>query len=154
MRSITLREPTRQMFNPGRDMERFINSMWGGSLRDRSEADSMCGTWVPPVNILERENGIEITVEMPGIEAQAVDVTVEDGVLSIKGERQFEEAAEGETYHRVESSFGAFERRFTVPTTVDSTKIEATFKNGVMTLALPKREESKPRTVKVKVEAN
>ena len=153
MRSITLREPMRQMANPGRDMERFINSMWGGSLRDREEGDSMCGSWQPAVNILERENGIEITIEMPGVEAKDVDVTVEDGVLSIKGERQFEEVAEGETYHRVESNFGAFERRFTVPTTVDSTKIEATFKNGVMTLALPKREESKPRTVKVKVEA-
>lgn len=154
MRSITLREPMRQMFNPGRDMERFINSMWGGSLRDRDEADSMCGTWVPPVNILEREDGVEITIEMPGVETKDVEVTVEDGVLSIKGERRFEDAAEGETYHRVESSFGAFERRFTVPTSVNPGKIEARFKNGVMTLALPKREESKPRTVKVKVESN
>ena len=154
MRSITLREPMRQMFNPGRDMEGFINSMWGGSLRDRDEADSMCGTWVPPVNILEREEGVEITIEMPGVDAKDVEVTVEDGVLSIKGERQFEDAAEGETYHRVESSFGAFERRFTVPTSVNPGKIEARFKNGLMTLALPKREESKPRTVKVKVEAN
>ncbi len=154
MRSITLREPMRQMFNPARDMERFINSMWGGSLRDRDEADSMCGTWVPPVNILEREDGVEITIEMPGVDAKDVEVTVEDGVLSIRGERQFEEATEGETYHRVESSFGAFERRFTVPTSVNPGKIEARFKNGVMILALPKREESKPRTVKVEVEAN
>ncbi len=107
-----------------------------------------------PVNILEREDGVEITIEMPGVDAKDVEVTVEDGVLSIRGERQFEEATEGETYHRVESSFGAFERRFTVPTSVNPGKIEARFKNGVMTLALPKREESKPRTVKVKVEAN
>jgi len=154
MRSITLRDPTRKMFNPGRDMERFINSMWGGNLGNQDEADSMCGTWVPPVNILEREAGVEITIEMPGVDAKDVEVTVEDGVLSIKGERHLEEAAEGEAYHRVESSFGAFERRFTVPTSVNPGKIEARFKNGVMTLALPKREESKPRTVKVKVEAN
>lgn len=154
MRSITLRDPKAPMFNPSRDMERFINSMWGGSLRNQDDTDSLCGTWVPPVNILERESGIEITVEMAGVEAENVDVTVEDGVLSIKGERKFEEVGEGETYHRLESTFGAFERRFTVPTSVDPGKIEATFKNGVMTMALPKREESKPRTVKVKVEAN
>lgn len=154
MRSITLRDPMARRFNPTRDMERFINSMWGGSLRNHDDADSLCGTWVPAVNILERESGIEISVEMPGVEAEKVEVTVEDGVLSIKGERIAEEVAEGETYHRVESTFGAFERRFTVPTSVDPGKIEATFKNGVMTLALPKREESKPRTVKVKVEAN
>ena len=154
MRSITLREPMKQMFNPGRDMERFINSMWGGSLRSQDEADSMCGTWVPPVNILEREDGVEITIEMAGVDAKDVEVTVEDGVLSIRGERHFEEATEGETYHRVESSFGAFERRFTVPTSVDPGKIEAKFKNGVMAMVLPKREESKPRTVKVKVESN
>ena len=154
MRMITTREPMRQMFNPSRDMERFISSMCGGSVKDRSEADSMCGTWVPSVNILERESAVEITVEMPGIEAKEVEITVEDGVLSIKGDRLFEEAVDGETYHRVESNFGAFERRFTVPTSVDSSKIEAKFKNGVMTLTLPKREESKPRTVKVKVETN
>ena len=154
MRSITLRDPMARTFNPSRDMERFIKSMWAGNLGDRDEADSMCGTWVPAVNILERDAGVEITVEMAGVDAKDVEVTVEDGVLSIKGERRFEEAVEGETYHRVESSFGAFERRFTVPTSVDPGKIEARFKNGVMTLALPKREESKPRTVKVKVESN
>ena len=153
MRSITLRDPMARMFNPSKDMERFFNSMWG-ERRNQGDADSLCGSWVPPVNILEREAGIEITIEMPGVDASNVEVTVEDGVLSIKGERMFEDVKEGETYHRVESTFGAFERRFTVPTSVDSGKIEAGFKNGMMTLVLPKREESKPRTVKVKVEAH
>jgi HSP20 family protein len=151
---ITAREPVNQMSALSRDMERFLSSMWGGRIRSQDDADSMCGTWVPPVNILEREGDIEITVEMPGVDSKDVEVTIEDGVLSIKGERHFEEVSEGETYHRVESSFGAFERRFTVPTSVDSGKIEAKFKNGVMALVLPKREESKPRTVKVKVESN
>lgn len=154
MRSITLRDPMNRMFTPAREMERLVSSLWGSNLRDRDETASLCGTWQPAVNILEREEGIEITVEMPGIDAKDVDVTVEDGVLSIKGERRFQEVSENETYHRVESAFGAFERRFTVPTNVDSSKIEADFKHGIMTLTLPKREESKPRTVKVKVASN
>ncbi len=154
MRMITTREPVSQMTNLARDMERFFNTMWGGRLQNRDEADSMWGTWVPAVNILERENEIEITAEMPGVNPKDVEVTVEEGVLSIKGERRFEEVSQNETYHRIESSYGTFERRFTVPTSVDPNKIEARFKNGIMTLVLPKREESKPRTVKVKVDSN
>lgn len=154
MRTMTRWNPNRDMSNFSRDMNRLFHGMWAGPSAVQSEADSVCGSWVPAVNILEKENAINITVELPGMQANDVDVTVEDGVLSIRGERSFEKLEEGEKYHRFESSCGAFERRFTVPTSVDSAKIEARFKNGIMSVALPKREESLPRTVKVNVEAN
>jgi HSP20 family protein len=79
-------------------------------------------------------------------------VTVEEGILSIRGERKLEETTEDETYHRVERQYGLFERTFSVPNSVDTEKINARFRNGEMTLTLPKREESKPRSISIKVE--
>ena len=97
---------------------------------------------------------MEIQADLPGLKAEDVEVTVEDGTLTLRGERKLEEAAEGETYHRVERTYGMFERTFNLPSSVDTSKIEARFANGEMVLTLPKREESKPRTVKIKVESN
>lgn len=155
MRTMTRCNPNREMSNVARDMTRLFNGMWTiPGPPAQVETDSVCGSWMPAVNIFEKESAIDITVELPGMQAKEVEVTVEDGVLSIRGERTIEKAAEGEKYHRFESNHGVFERRFTVPTSVEPAKIEAGFKNGVMTLVLPKREESLPRTVKVNVEAN
>jgi HSP20 family protein len=122
----------------------------GRSLRQMEEETAACA-WTPAVNILEREDGIVISADLPGLKAEDVDVTVDNGVLTIRGERSLEEVAEGETYHRVERSYGSFERSFSIPNSVDPKKIEARFANGEMTITLPKREESKPRSVKVKV---
>ena len=154
MRNISPWEPRTRFFNLPTGIDRLFSDVWRAPVLSDSGAESACGSWHPPVNILERESGIEITVEMPGIEAKDVEVTVDNGMLSIRGERILQETAEGETYHRVESSFGAFERRFTMPRSVDTGKIEARFKNGVMTLTLPKREESKARKLKIAVDSN
>jgi HSP20 family protein len=94
-----------------------------------------------------------ITADLPGLSAEDVEVTVEEGTLSLRGERRLEEAGEGEIYHRVERLYGVFERTFTLPNSIDVDKIEARFNNGEMVLTLPKREESKPRSVKIKVES-
>ena len=107
---------------------------------------------MPAVNIIEREDAVVISADLPGLRPEDVEVTVEQGVLTVRGERKLEEANEGETYHRVERLYGVFERSFTLSNSVDTTKIDARFKNGEMTLTLPKREESKPRTVKITVE--
>jgi HSP20 family protein len=112
------------------------------------------GNWSPAINVLEKTHAIEITADMPGLRAEDVEVTVQDGVLTLTGERKFEEASEGETYHRVERGYGRFERTFNLPDTVDTDKIEARFKDGEMLVVLPKREETKPRKVNVKVESN
>jgi HSP20 family protein len=135
-------------FNTG--IDRLFNEFMGRSLRQMEEETAACA-WTPAVNILEREEGIVISADLPGLKAEDVDVTVDNGVLTIKGERTLEEVSEGETYHRVERSYGSFERSFSIPNSVDPKKIEARFTNGEMTITLPKREESKPRSVKVKV---
>jgi HSP20 family protein len=131
-------------------VDRLFNEFMGRSLRQMEEETAACA-WTPAVNILEREDGIVISADLPGLKAEDVDVTVDNGVLTIRGERSLEEVAEGETYHRVERSYGSFERSFSIPNSVDPKKIEARFANGEMTITLPKREESKPRSVKVKV---
>jgi HSP20 family protein len=132
-------------------MERLFNEFMGRSLRGMADETSASGAWSPAVNILEKEEGIVISADLPGLKAEDVEVTVDNGVLTIKGQRNFEEASEGQTYHRVERWYGSFERSFTVPNSVDPSKIEARFVNGEMSITLPKREESKPRSVKVKV---
>jgi HSP20 family protein len=133
-------------------MERLFDEMLGRGLWRTSEERPLRGSWVPAINILEREDAMVITADLPGLRAEDVEVTVEEGTLSIRGERKLEEAAEGETYHRVERLYGVFERTFTLPNSVDVEKIEARFNNGEMVLTMPKREESKPRSVKIKVE--
>ena len=151
MRRITRWNPNREMTTFTHDMDRLFNGLWTWPGTARMAKDTLGGSWIPPVNILEKADAIRIEVELPGMSADDIDVTVENGVLSIRGERSFEEGDEGEKYHRFESRYGSFERRFTLPTSVDAAKIEARFDKGVMTVSLPKREESLPRTGKVKI---
>ncbi len=151
---LTRWEPVREMSNLGQGMERVFDELMGRSFRRAfGDENAMRGSWVPPVDIRENKDGLEIVTELPGFKAEDVDVTVENGVLSIRGERKLEEAKDDETYHRVERSYGVFERTFTLPNSVDVEKINAKFKDGVMKLSLPKREESKPKSIKVKIDS-
>ena len=149
---LTRMNPTTDTAHLSQGMERLFDEMLGRGMWRTSEERPLRGSWVPAINILEREDSMVITADLPGLRAEDVEVTVEEGTLSIRGERKLEEAAEGETYHRVERLYGVFERTFTLPNSVDVGKIEARFSNGEMLLTLPKREESKPRSVKIKVE--
>ena len=151
---LTRMNPTTDTAHLSQGMERLFDEMLGRGMWRTSEERPLRGSWVPAINILEREDSMVITADLPGLRAEDVEVTVEEGTLSIRGERKLEEAAEGETYHRVERLYGVFERTFTLPNSVDVGKIEARFSNGEMLLTLPKREESKPRSVKIKVENN
>ena len=151
---LTRLNPTTDRTNLSQRMERLFDEMLGHGLSQASDERRLRGSWVPAINILEREDAVVITADLPGLEAEDVDITVEEGTLSIRGERKLEEAAEGETIHRVERLYGSFERTFTLPNSVDVEKIEARSANGEMVLTLPKREESKPRSVKIKVENN
>ncbi len=149
---LTRWNPATDSANLSQRMERLFDEMMGRGLWRSSEERPLRGSWVPAINILEREDAMVITADLPGLKAEDVEVTVDEGTLSIRGERKLEEASEGETYHRVERLYGLFERTFTLPNSVDVDKIEARFSNGEMILTLPKREESKPRSVKIKVE--
>jgi HSP20 family protein len=151
---LTRWNPTTDTANLSQRMERLFDEMVGRGVWRGSEERPLRGSWVPAINILERQDAMVITADLPGLKAEDVEVTVEEGTLSIRGERKLEEASEGETYHRVERLYGMFERTFTLPNSIDVDKIEARFSDGEMVLTLPKREESKPRSVKIKVEKN
>ncbi len=153
MTQLTRWEPIREMATLTERMNRLFDEMWGRPLRRTGEEEAMIGAWMPAVDVLETKDGLQITAELPGIDPKDVDVTIENGVLTIRGERNFEKAAEGETYHRVERVYGTFERSFTLPSSLNAEKIEARFKNGVLTLTIPKREEAKPKPIKIQVES-
>jgi HSP20 family protein len=153
MRTLTRWEPINDISNLSQRMDRMFEELMGRGLRRFAEDDRVRGAWSPAVNILEKKDAIVITADLPGLKAEDVDITVDNGVLTIRGERRLEEASEGETYHRVERVYGMFERTFTLPNSVDVNAIDAKFRNGEMVVTLPKREESKPRAVKVAIES-
>ena len=109
--------------------------------------------WVPPVDIFETENELILKADLPDVNMADLDIQFENGTLTIKGERRFDREA-GNGYHRVERSYGAFTRSFTLPDTIDPEKVDAKFANGVLTITVAKKEVAKPRTIKVQVNNN
>ena len=108
--------------------------------------------WTPAVDILENENELVVKADVPGVNMDLIDIQMENGTLAIKGERTFQAPkGEGDGYHRIERSYGSFARYFTVPETVDADKIRADFRDGVLTVTLPKKEVAKPKSIKVEV---
>jgi len=150
MTRIVRFDPFKEMTTLQDRMSRLFDETWGRPRR--GEEDFITGAWLPAVDVRENKDSLEIMAELPGMEPKDVDVSVENGVLTIKGARHFEKATEGETYHRVERSYGAFERSFTLPTNVDPVRIKAVYRNGVLSLNLPKKEEAKPKSISIKVE--
>ena len=114
-------------------------------------ASGLSAAWVPPVDILEQADGIRITAEIPGVNPADVEISVEDNVLTIQGAKQQAAEEKTERVHRYERAYGAFERTFTLPSTVDASNIKATYDNGVLTVTLPKVERAKPRQIQVEV---
>ena len=111
------------------------------------------GVWSPAVDIYEVEGALMLKAELPDMRREDVDVSVENNTLTIRGERKLGNEIKKENFHRVERAYGSFVRSFSLPTTVDTTKIGADYKNGVLTIKLPLREESKPRTINIEVAA-
>jgi HSP20 family protein len=107
--------------------------------------------WVPAVDIKETENELVLVADVPGMEMKDIDVRIENGTLTIRGERKFERGTKEGGWHRVERSYGTFERVFTLPETVDSEHVKADYKSGTLTITVPKKEISKPRQIKVEV---
>ena len=107
-------------------------------------------TWVPALDVRESQDRFDVTVDLPGLDPDDVNVTFEDGMLSISGKREFSAEDRGETWHRIERSFGTFARSMRLPQTADTERIEATFDKGVLTVSVPKTEQAKPRTIEVR----
>jgi HSP20 family protein len=115
---------------------------------------SAADTWVPPVDIYQTgDQELVLSAELPDMSRENIDITVENFVLTIKGEKKFAGEVKEEQFHHVERRYGTFSRSFTLPQTVDAGKVSAEYKNGVLTVRLPLREEAKPRQIKVDVAA-
>jgi len=140
-------------WSPYRDlasMQEHFNRLLGSTLpgRERDEELSL-GAWIPPVDISEDTERIVLTAELPGFKEDELEIQMEGGVLTLRGERKLEEEKEGRTYHRRERSYGQFVRSFTLPNNVDRDRIKASFSNGLLEIELPKREEAKPRQIPI-----
>ncbi len=107
--------------------------------------------WTPAVDIFETENELVIKADLPDVDMKDIQVEIENGTLSLKGERKFESEEKNHGYHRIERSYGSFARHFSLPDTVEPDKVKAEYKNGVLNVTLPKKELAKPRSVKVNV---
>jgi len=110
--------------------------------------------WAPAVDIVETENELVLKADVPGVELKDIDVQLENGTLTVKGERKFEKDEKSKGFHRMERSHGSFVRIFTVPDTVDSENVKAAYEAGVLTITLPKKEIAKPKAIKVQVSNN
>jgi HSP20 family protein len=130
-----------------------LNRLFGELYGRRGEEDVWTGgDWSPPVDIFETDTqDLVLQVDLPGVSREAIDVRVEDTTLTIRAERKRRADIRDEQYHRRERSFGSFGRSFTLPATVDSGRIRAEYRDGVLTVILPKREEARPKQIQVQV---
>src|ERR1700722_18843196 len=127
-----------------------VNRLFNAGLSNQGD-ESALTTWAPSVDIYETPNDLVVKADLPDVNEKDIDIRVENNLLTIRGERKFEKSVSEENYLRVERTYGAFSRSFSLPNTVNAEAIGAEYKNGVLTVNLPKREESKPRQVKVTV---
>ena len=110
--------------------------------------------WAPPVDIFETENELVLKADLPAVKLEDIDIRLENGTLTLKGERRFEKEENNKGFHRIERSYGSFVRYFTLPESVDPEHVRAAYDNGVLSVTLPKKEIAKPRSIKVQVNNN
>lgn len=116
-----------------------------------SDEELVAGTWVPPVDVVEQGDRILVHAELPGMKLEDLDIQFQDGVLTLRGERKFDSEVSERNYHRIERAYGTFVRSFTLPRSVDAAGIQANYENGILEVAIPKREEARPRQIKIDV---
>ena len=143
---------TMQRWNPARDFARLqdeVNWLFDGSLGLTRNTESY--GWTPAVDVFEDTEGVTFKFDLPEVEGKDVDVRLENGTLTVRGERKLEREEKREGYHRIERAYGTFARSFSLPATFDSEKANAEHKNGVLRIFVPKRAEAKPKSISVKV---
>ncbi len=129
------------------DLSRAFNS----GLPRFSDDGLVKGNWSPTVDVYEDQHGTVLEADLPGVKPGEFELAIENNVLTLKGERKFEKKIEEGNYHRVERSYGSFTRSFTLPSTVDVNNVAADFKDGVLKVTLPRKEETKPRQIQVQI---
>ena len=130
------------------EMDRLFDRFFG----EKTSIEPIEGRWIPALDIVETKNAIVINAEIPGIDPQDINISITGDTLTIKGEKKQEKEEKDENYHKIERSYGSFSRSIRIPVDIHSEKIEAKYKNGILKITLPKKEESKPKEIKVKVE--
>jgi HSP20 family protein len=143
------RNPTSEFRSLQEDLNRFFNASFPGFLE--AEEGLLRGSWNPTVDIFEDQNAITLEADLPGVKPGEFELSVENRTLTLRGERRFEKKSESDNYHRIERSYGSFTRSFTLPSTVNVDEVQAEYKDGVLRITLPKREEVKPRQIQVAV---
>jgi HSP20 family protein len=131
-----------------------INRAFSDAYGRQDDGLLTSGAWAPPVDIYQNgEHEVVLKAELPDMTREDIDITVDNGTLTIRGEKKFSTEVKEESFHRIERRYGTFSRSFSLPQTVDTGKVGAEYKNGVLTVRLPLREEAKPRQIKVDVAA-
>jgi HSP20 family protein len=128
-------------------MNRMLDMAWNREFGEELKE----GVWQPPVDIYEDEHSVIIKAEVPDIEQKDIEVKIENGTLTLRGERKHSSDIRKENYYRVERYFGQFQRSFSLPQTIDQDKVQATCDKGILTITLPKREETKPKPISIEV---
>jgi len=141
--------PFREFDRMRKEMDRLWDSFFEGGLRRRAEGG---GEWLPSLDVSETKNELVVKAEVPGMDPKDIDISLSDGMLTIKGEKKQEKEEKQADYHLVERSYGAFTRSVQLPKEVQSEKINASYKNGILKITLPKSEEAKKKEIKIKVE--
>jgi HSP20 family protein len=149
MNTITRRDQSR-----GLTLQDEVNRLFEDNFTRERSGHADLATWAPPVDIYETENELVVKAELPDFQDKDIDVRITNNTLTIRGERKFEKDVKEENYLRIERAYGSFMRSFSLPNTVSSENIRADYRNGVLTLHLAKREESKPKQIKISVSTN
>ncbi|MCG6889949.1 MAG: Hsp20/alpha crystallin family protein [Gammaproteobacteria bacterium] len=144
-----------QLWNPFQEFESLLeryNKSGRNALSNQSDTDLSFADWAPSVDIEEEEDSYKIKADLPGVDKKDIDVKMENGMLSIRGEKHTEtESGKGSKRHRTERFHGSFARSFTLPNSVQADKIDAAYKDGVLTLVIPKSEQARPKSIDIKV---
>jgi HSP20 family protein len=148
MRFLTRWEPSRGVTT----LQDQINRLFNGTF-PRAAGEASLSAWAPAVDIYETEHELVAKADLPEVDPQDLDIRVENNILTIRGERKFEQKVSEDNYLRVERSYGSFARSFTLANTVNAEAIKADYQNGVLTLSIPKRPETQPKQIKVTVGA-
>lgn len=143
-------------YNPFADLEDFPTGLrlFQDSINRLFSDQNTTRPWAPPVDIFETDNELVLKADLPDVKMEGIDIQLENGTLTLKGERKFEKDEKNKGFHRIERSYGSFVRYFTLPETVDTEHVRAEYNNGVLAITLPKKEVAKPRSVKVQVSNN
>ncbi len=144
-------EPLRDLLTTQDRFNRLLNGALSQFFGDDKNTP---GAWSPAVDIYETDSELVLKAELPGVNPKDVEVRVEDNTLYLKGQRNFEREVKEENFHRLERGHGSFSRSFALPSSIDSERVKAEYKNGLLTLTMPKKEEAKPKTIPIIVSQN